>query len=125
MRATRVLRLPHAPAVATAAAVTAGSPRGPRRASIISPLVMGDAAVHVVSTDEQDRRGVLIELRLDAGARPATVRRGFLRLFADVFGTGGPPQPVSVGRHYMRCALTPNEITRLVRGGDPATAAGA
>ena len=75
-------------------------------------------------TDDQDRRGVLIELRLDRGARPATVRRGFLRLFSDVFGTTGPPQPVQVGRHYMRCMLTPDEITRLVRGGDPLTEAG-
>ena len=85
---------------------------------------MGDSAPHVVFTDEQDRRGMLIELRLDRGARPATIRRGFLRLFTDVFGTAGPPQPVQVGRHYMRCMLTPDEITRLVRGGDPMTEAG-
>jgi subtilisin family serine protease len=103
--------------------VTAVPPRGPRRASLISPLVMGDGVAHVVMTDEQDRRGVLIELRLDPGTRPATVRRGFLRLFADVFSTDGPPRPVPVGRHYIRCALTPDEIIRLVRGGDPATAA--
>jgi subtilisin family serine protease len=86
--------------------------------------VLGDSAAHVVFTDDQDRRGVLIELRLDRGARPATVRRGFLRLFIDVFGAAGPPQPVQVGRHYMRCVLTPDEITRLVRGGDPVTEAG-
>jgi subtilisin family serine protease len=45
-------------------------------------------------------------------------------LFTDVFGTTAPPQPVQVGRHYMRCTLTPDEITRLVRGGDPVTEAG-
>ena len=107
--------------------MTTVPPRGPRRASIISPLVLGDSAAHVVFTDDQDRRAVLIELRLDRGARPATVRRGFLRLFTDVFGTreaAAPPQPVQVGRHYMRCMLTPDEITRLVRGGDPVTEAG-
>ena len=104
--------------------MTTVPPRGPRRASIISPLVLGDAAPQVVFTDDQDRRGVLIELRLDRGARPATVRRGFLRLFTEVFGTAGPPQPVQVGRHYMRCMLTPAEVTRLVRGGDPVTEAG-
>ena len=104
--------------------MTAVPPRGPRRAPIISPLVMGDAAAQVVFTDEQDRRGVLIELRLDPGARPATVRQGFLRLFTDVFGTTGPPRPVQVGRHYMRCMLTPDEMTRLVHGGDPVTEAG-
>jgi subtilisin family serine protease len=105
--------------------VTAVPPRGPRRPSIISPLVMSEGVARIVHTDDQDRRGVLIELRLDAGARPASVRRGFLRLFNDVFGTAGPPRPVPVARHYMRCMLTPDEITRLVRGGDPATAAGA
>ncbi len=105
--------------------MTAVPPRGPRRPSIISPLVMGEGVAHIVHTDDQDRRGVLIELRLDPGARPASVRRGFLRLFNDVFGTAGPPRPVPVARHYMRCMLAPDEITRLVRGGDPASAAGA
>ena len=107
--------------------MTTVPPRGPRRASLISPLVLGDSAVHVVVTDDQDRRGVLVELRLDRGARPVTVRRGFLRLFTEVFGTGdaaAPPQPVQVGRHYMRCMLTPDEIIRLVRGGEPVTDAG-
>jgi subtilisin family serine protease len=100
-------------------------PRGPLRPSIISPLVMSEGVAHIVHTGEQDRRGVLIELRLDPGARPAAVRRGFLRLFTDVFGTAGPPRPVLVAKHYMRCMLTPDEITRLVRGGDSATIAGA
>jgi subtilisin family serine protease len=72
----------------------------------------------MVLVDAQDRRVVLIELRLDRGASPDTVRRRFRRLFRDVFGTAGPPQPVPVARHYMRCVLTPDEITRLVRGGD-------
>lgn len=72
-----------------------------------------------ILTDDQDRRLVLVELRLEPGADPATVRRAFLRLFADVFATGGPPRPVPIARHYMRCVLTPDEITRLVSGGDP------
>ncbi len=75
-------------------------------------------AERMVLVDAQDRRVVLIELRLDRGASPDAVRRRFRRLFRDVFGTAGPPQPVSVARHYMRCVLTPDEITRLVRGGD-------
>ena len=104
--------------------MTAVPPRGPLRPSIISPLVMSEGVARIVHTDEQDRRGVLIELRLDPGARPAAVRRGFLRLFTDVFGTAGPPRPVLVAKHYMRCMLTPDEITRLVRGGDPLTEAG-
>jgi subtilisin family serine protease len=98
-------------------------PHGPRRASVVSPLVMGDTqtapgAERMVLVDAEDRRVVLIELRLERGASPDTVRRRFRRLFRDVFGTAGPPQPVAVARHYMRCVLTPDEITRLVRGGD-------
>ncbi len=76
-------------------------------------------------TDNQDRRVVLVELRLEPGANPATVRRSFLRLFHDVFGTTGPPQPVPVARHYMRCVLDPDEITRLAHGGDTPTEASA
>jgi subtilisin family serine protease len=75
-------------------------------------------AASLVRVDAQDRRWVLIELRLDRGASPDAVRRRFGRLFRDVFGTSGPPQPVPVARHYMRCILAPDEITRLVQGGD-------
>jgi subtilisin family serine protease len=106
-------------------------PRGPRRASIVSPLVMGDmataarGALPMVDTDDQDRRGILVELRLEPGTSPATVRRGFRRLFTDVFGSSGPPQPVPIARHYMRCRLAPDEITRLVRGGGAPTGASA
>ena len=100
-------------------------PPGPRRTSVVSPLVMGDTqtappgAAPLVRVDAQDRRWVLIELRLDRGASPDTVRRRFRRLFRDVFGTSGPPQPVPVARHYMRCILASRcQITRLVQGGD-------
>ncbi|MGB8207554.1 MAG: S8 family peptidase [Mycobacterium sp.] len=99
-------------------------PPGPRRTSVVSPLVMGDTqtappgAERMMLVDAQDRRVVLIELRLDRGASPDAVRRRFRRLFRDVFGTSGPPQPVPIARHYMRCVLAPDEITRLVRGGD-------
>jgi len=103
---------------------TVPPPHGPRRTSVVSPLVMGDTqtaprgAERMVLVDAQDRRVVLIELRLDRGASPPTVRRRFNRLFKDVFGSTGPPPPVPVARHYVRCVLTPDEITELVRGGD-------
>jgi hypothetical protein len=71
-------------------------------------------AERMLLVDAQDRRVVLIELRLDRGASPPTVRRRFNRLFKDVFGTTGPPQPVPVARHYVRCVLTPDEITECV-----------
>ena len=103
---------------------TVPPPHGPRRTSVVSPFVMGDTqtappgAERMLLVDAQGRRVVLIELRLDRGASPPTVRRRFNRLFKDVFGTTGPPQPVPVARHYVRCVLTPDEITELVRGGD-------
>jgi subtilisin family serine protease len=101
-------------------------PRGSRRTSIISPLVMGDIPTgEWVLTDEHNRRVILVELRLDHGSNPATVRRSFLKLFKDVFGTTGPPQPVPVARHYLRCVLDPDEINRLLRGGDAASGASA
>jgi subtilisin family serine protease len=77
----------------------------------------------LVLTDNQDRRVVLVELRLDPGANPVTVRRNFVRLFHDVFGKTGPPEPTPIARHYMRCVLDPDEITRLAHGGDPPTEA--
>lgn len=103
-------------------------PRLPSRTAIVSPLALGITenappnAAQLVRTDDQNRRDVLIELRLVPGAVPATVRRNFLALFADVFGSAGePPPPTPIARQYMRCALTPEEITRLVAGGDPPT----
>ncbi|HME50117.1 S8 family peptidase [Mycobacterium sp.] len=108
--------------------MTSPPARGPRRTSIVSPLVLGDSdnappgAAQMVLTDEQNRRVVLVELRLGPGADPAAVRRDFLAFFEEVFrGADAPPPPVTVARHYMRCVLTPDEITQLVRGGQSPT----
>jgi subtilisin family serine protease len=97
---------------------------GPRRASIVSPLVSGDPdrrparAAEVVHTDGQGRQAVLIELRMAAGADPDAIRADLQSLFDDVFGAADPPpQPVPVARHYLRCALTSEEIQRLVAAG--------
>ena len=96
---------------------------GPRP-SLISPLVLADraaappAAARALLADEQDRRVMLVELRLQPGAVPDDVRNSFLELFDQVFRTGDvPPRPEPVGRHYMRCVLTPDEVRRLVQGG--------
>ncbi|MBV9352888.1 MAG: serine peptidase, partial [Mycobacterium sp.] len=105
-------------------------PADRRRRSIISPLALGqDAnlppnASEMVLADEQGRRLVLVELRVARGADPASVRRDFLALFADVFpGPDTPPEPTPVARHYMRCVLSADEMTRLVQGGEPPTTA--
>jgi subtilisin family serine protease len=107
-------------------------PADPHRRPIISPLALGQNgsvppnASRMVLADEQGRRLVLVELRVDPGADPASVRRDFLALFADVFpGPDAPPEPTPVARHYVRCVLDPDEMTRLVQGGEPATAASA
>jgi subtilisin family serine protease len=75
------------------------------------------AAKDAVLTDNEDRRLVLVELRLSPGANPAAVRDRFLDLFVKVFGRGNLPSPVPVGRHYLRCVLAPDEVRLLVQGG--------
>lgn len=68
--------------------------------------------------DDEDRRLLLVELRVNAGDDPDSVRERFIELFDRVFRSGDrPPRPVPIGRHYMRCALTPDQVLRLVQGG--------
>ena len=108
--------------------MTGPQPQGPRP-GLVSPLVLADpatappAAVGAMLTDDQDRRVVLIELRLTPGARAADVKEQFDNLFDSVFGTtDAPPPPQPVGRHYLRCKLTPDEIQRLLGGSASSTA---
>lgn len=97
-------------------------PRGPKRPSVISPMVLADpqtalpAEANALVTDDDDRRMVLIELLVGAGVDPDDVRDQFLHMFHRVL-RDEPPTPTPVGRHYVRCMLTPDEIQRLVRGG--------
>ncbi len=78
----------------------------------------------MVLADEQGRRVVLVELRLDPGADPGSVRADFLAFFGEVFpAADAPPAPTPVAGHYMRCVLTPDEMTRLAQGGASPTAA--
>lgn len=97
---------------------TAGG--GSQRAPVISPILLmpaGQLSTAVLS-DERDRRAVLVELRTDQGAPAEDRRVSFLDLFHRVFrAKSRPPEPVPVGRHYMRCVLTPAEVERLVQGG--------
>ena len=78
----------------------------------------------MVLSDEQGRRLVLVELRVDPGADATSVRDDFRQLFADVFtGPDAPPDPMPIARHYLRCVLSADEMTRLVQGGASPTAA--
>jgi subtilisin family serine protease len=105
-------------------------PPDPRRRAIISPLALGQTdnlppnASQMVLADEQGRRLVLVELRVDPGADSRSVRTDFLQLFADIFaGPDAPPDPTPIARHYLRCVLSADEMTRLVQGGTSPTAA--
>ncbi|AMT72551.1 S8 family peptidase [Mycobacteroides immunogenum] len=102
--------------------MTSPVPRGPKRPSVISPMVLADpqtappAEANALVTDDDDRRMVLIELLVGTGIDPKHVRDQFLHMFHRVL-RDEPPTPTPVGRHYVRCMLTPDEIQRLVRGG--------
>jgi subtilisin family serine protease len=102
--------------------VTTSEPPPAPRAPMVSPVLLSPtipaAAREAVLTDG-DRRAVLIELRVGPGDDPAEVRDDFDSLFRRVFGKGAMTgrTPVPVGRHYLRCAMTPTEIDRLINGG--------
>lgn len=96
------------------------APRGPKRPSVISPMVLapaGTTEAKALATDAADheRRLVLIELRLDGGMDPNEVRADFLRLFRRALG-GVPPAPTPIAGHYVRCSLTAEEVKLLVNG---------
>lgn len=105
--------------------MTSGPPPAPqRRPPLVSPLVLATAdasspdAANAMVADDEDRRLLLVELRVRAGDDPESVRERFIELFDRVFRSGDrPPRPVPIGRHYMRCALTPDQVIRLVQGG--------
>lgn len=113
-----------------AADVTVPPRHRPRRhRSVVSSVVLGDTGGAVpgappsVHIDDENRRSVLVELRVDPGADAEVVRRDFLAFFDDIFGhvADAPPNPTPVARHYLRCMLTPDEIRRLVGGGQAPT----
>jgi subtilisin family serine protease len=90
---------------------------------LADPKAAHPAAAQAVLTDEHDHRVVLVELRLTPGADPDSVKARFQDLFTRVFRADKVPEPVPVGRHYMRCVLTPDQVERLVRGGSRSASA--
>lgn len=103
---------------------------GPRTAPIISPSVLNGpdqpaAATEAVITDDDNRRMVLVELRLRPGTVATRAREQFIELFNRVFRGVDVPRPDPVGGHYMRCILDPDEIRQLARGGRKPTATSA
>ncbi|MFG1932664.1 S8 family peptidase [Mycobacterium sp. NPDC048908] len=102
--------------------MTTSEPPPAARAPLVSPVLLAPtipAEAQAAVLADGDQRAVLIELRVGPGDDPAEVRDSFLLLFSRVFGKTAMSgrTPVPVGRHYMRCALTPAEIDRLINGG--------
>ena len=102
------------------------SPGGVNRTPVVSPLVtaptedLPQEAQKALLTDPDDhRRLVLVELRVSAGDDGRVIAERFLSAFDVVFPTGNVPSPHPVGRNYMRCLLSRDEIGRLV-GNDQA-----
>src|SRR5262249_13430500 len=89
-----------------------------------------EAAERKLVYSVEGRRGVLVELNLPAGAIAEDVRAQFGGVFHSTFEhePGQPPEPLPISSHYMRCLLTPDEVTKLAAQdagapGDPAPAA--
>ncbi|TFV61563.1 serine peptidase [Mycobacterium sp. PS03-16] len=90
---------------------------------MVSPLLLqplteipDDAKETLLSDEDNGRTLVLVELRAGAGTDLASTRRRFIAYFERIFPEL-EERPVQVGRHYMRCALNPDEVRALVEGG--------
>ena len=65
----------------------------------------------------EGRQGVLVELNLPPGAIAEDMREQFSNVFHAAFEQGSeqPPEPLPISSHYMRCLLTPDEVTKLAQ----------
>ncbi|MDP9167635.1 MAG: S8 family serine peptidase [Actinomycetota bacterium] len=96
----------------------------PRRTSLVSPVLLAEAddispaAKSAVLTNRAGGRVMLVELRVNPGTTVESARDQFRELFSSTFGAVADDlEPVPVGRHYMRCVLTPDQVSRLMLGG--------
>jgi subtilisin family serine protease len=65
----------------------------------------------------EGRQAVLVELNLSAGAIADDMREQFRTVFHAAFEheSEQPPEPLQISTHYMRCLLTPDEISKLAQ----------
>jgi subtilisin family serine protease len=65
----------------------------------------------------EGRQAVLVELNLSAGAIADDMREQFSTVFHAAFEheSEQPPEPLQISTHYMRCLLTPDEISKLAQ----------
>src|SRR6516165_10172253 len=63
----------------------------------------------------EGRQAVLVELNLPSGAIAEDMREQFRNVFHAAFEheSEQPPDPLPISSHYMRCLLTPDEVTTL------------
>jgi subtilisin family serine protease len=91
---------------------------------LVSPVLLAPAddisaaARNAVLVNDDGGRVMLVELRVEPGTTVESARDRFRKLFHSVFGAvPGHLEPVPIGRHYVRCVLTPDEVSRLMLGG--------
>jgi subtilisin family serine protease len=90
----------------------------------VSPVLLAPsesispAAKDAVLTNDAGGRVMLVELRVNPGTTVDAARDDFRELFHTIFGRVIKDlEPVPVGRHYMRCVLDPDQVSRLMLGG--------
>src|SRR5215469_13098941 len=83
----------------------------------ISPLLRGDGELQAVRDElvftVDGTTAALVELNLELGL--AAARTAFLVLFDATFPDAAIPRPVPIGRRYLRCLLSHDQITLLGR----------
>ena len=112
------------------------APANPRRANpplqrrVVSRLLgpgADRAAQRKLVYRIEGREAVLVELNLPAGTIAEDMRDQFRGVFHAAFADESeqPPEPLPISSHYMRCLLTPDEVTKLAAqdAGTPANPA--
>ncbi len=103
---------------AEAARPAAGTNQPPVQRPVVSPLLtsaVDDATREKLVYTIDDRQAVLVELSLSTGAPTADIRDQFRDVFHAAFAQDPqqPPDPIPISANYMRCLLTPDEVTKL------------
>src|SRR5215467_13706151 len=92
--------------------------RNPLQRTVVSPLLApgaDEAAQRKLVYTIEGRKAVLVELNLPAGALAEDIREQFMGVFHAAFEHENeqPPEPLQISSQYMRCLLTPKEVTKL------------
>ena len=92
----------------------------PLQRRVVSRLLgpgANEAAQQKLVYSIEGRQAVLVELNLPSGAIAEDMREQFRGVFHAAFEheSEQPPEPLPISSHYMRCLLTPVEVTRLAQ----------